>query len=353
MDAVCLVYAGSTLLRLPILVSDIYRWIQEGQLIYYRSTQHLNPGMKASLAGFYHRRLDPIEKLGLSRLHAEIHDTLMSLTTTFGMDFPPLNHQLCLWRWVQSLCLPLEVYPCTLQLASTMDIDFFHAPKSAKRPRTPSLASPEHRLAALLVIATKLVFPSDNVTRAPRRPTDPAALSMDWRHWSTIRSHEIPKSAFREAFDTGPSDVPHMSAEAMDRYMAWFGEMYGAPSEGDKTPLLRSLHSLFPVPAQSMLTSVPPADNSANDNAASTRELQSRLQPVRVLAPTVNNIVEYIDRPGSGYVRFRRTAELNKVMLAFYTQVAKEVETTVEVLVADVFALERNLYPHVDAEIDA
>ncbi|KAF2154082.1 hypothetical protein K461DRAFT_277151 [Myriangium duriaei CBS 260.36] len=344
-DGIGLIFAGTTLLRLPVTAVDLHRRIQDGQLIYYQSTQHLDPGMKAVLAGSYHQLLNPREKLSLSRLQSEIHDTFISLTTTFSISFPPLNYHLVLWRHMQALLLPLEIYPCTLRLAALLNISFnYHATNPFP---TSSLSLPEQRLTALLVIATKLLFPLDSRSRPPRKPTDPAALQMDWPRWAALvrsRNSKEDQSIFQTALDTTEQDVLHMSEQRLDEYIAWFGGMYASESTSKagnaQAPLTRALMGLFPAPASGMGEQAAEQEIGGVDNSG-VREVQAALKPVRVLADAGGE--EAVDRPGSGYARFYTAGELDKTAREVYTYVARETGTELDVLVRDVFALERGL----------
>ncbi|GAM84489.1 hypothetical protein ANO11243_024850 [Dothideomycetidae sp. 11243] len=346
-DGICLVFAGLVLLRLPVTVADVLRRIHNGQLIYYRASQHLDPAMKAVLAGTYHQLLDPREKISLSRLQREVSDSLASLSDGFGISFPPLNHHLCLWRWTRMLCLPLEVYPCTLRLASLLSISFDYYDPTKHWP-TRALRLPEQRLAALLIMATKLLFPPDARERTPRKPTEPAALAMDWPAWSKVMREQSSlkrKPAFGTALDTTEQDVSSMSAEDMDAYMAWYGDMYTAPEpSGPKRrirastqPLMHALRHLFPI--ESAEVSHPPAPQS-QDREVAIREAQASLRPVRVLATHADEAVE---RPGTGYARFLTSRELTGHARELYVHVADCVGTELDMLVRDVFALERGL----------
>ena len=92
------------------------------------------------------------------------------------------------------------------------------------KPRRHSVtADPETRLLSLIIIATKLCHPFDDIVRVPESLTDPSVLRIDWNVWQDIVS-EKPVKGFRkgEQVKVIDADVFQMSDKKLDEYLDWY-----------------------------------------------------------------------------------------------------------------------------------
>lgn len=102
-----------------------------------------------------------------------------------------------------------------------LDLDFSF-PLLHKRTYGVS-AYPEIQLMSLIVIATKLSQPFDDVERIPESEADPTTVKIDWAKWRKIMAESPTKNLKRgEEIKITDSDVMNMSGKQMDDYLDWY-----------------------------------------------------------------------------------------------------------------------------------
>jgi RNA polymerase I-specific transcription initiation factor RRN7 len=356
-DALSMCYIGSLLLRLPVTVGDLYAWAASGDLIYYRAVRALSESMKQRLPFNYHKILDPQDILSPGAMQQAVLENITAFDRAFGMATPPVNHILILYRWIRTLALPLEVYSATLRLAKLLDLTFVYDIQAKRSSRYRVLQYAEARLMGALVIATKLLFPLDNVRRYPKNPTELSALSMDWSNWSKARAgyNDTIKSktslGYQEAMQVQEKDILDMSEEKLDDYMDWYGSVFAEETVrekgrvGKEAEFRRALHRLFLIERTVQDTSdAMDVDQEAEPEPADERlrKVQSSLRPTRVKAD-VKSTEPKVKRPGNSYKRYRNVGELDGYATEFYEEAASLVALPLSSLVKCVFILERRL----------
>ncbi|KAG8626211.1 hypothetical protein KVT40_005156 [Elsinoe batatas] len=350
-DGLCLIYLAALLLRLPVLPVQLHHMVEEGDVLYYRAIKDLDKGMTPKLEGRYHSLFDPFSLLSVDRFRQELDNTLRLFSTVFGLQAPPLNHHLCLWRLISDLHLPVEIYAGTLRLTHLLDVNFsFAIERSRWKSRTLEYA--DYRLAALVVVTTKILFPTDGRERPPKKPTEPAALAMDWKAWASISRPEDHKlhSSFYGTLRTTEKQVMEMSDTALDQYLSWFETMFTEADVQDThgramrdANFKRSLRQMFPVDLSQESNSAHHTKQfeSPEDSTQDTKLITTKMRPVRVLAQT--GPYEDINRPGGEYVRYMNARELppDSVATILYREVAAKMGLSVELLCRSVFAVEK------------
>lgn len=361
-DALSVCYIGTLLLRLPTTVNDLYRWAASGDLVYYRAITTLAVSMKQRLPFNYNLYLDPQNTLKPSSLHRAVLENISAFKQSFGMLTPPINHVLVLYRWVSYLALPLEVYSAVLRIAKMLEIDFdYHRLETSKpTPKIVVLRYAEGILMALLVMATKLLFPWDGIRRYPRKPTEFSALSMDWSAWSTAREKydqavkNRQRLGYEDALRVSEHDVLGMSDEKLDEYMDWYGSTFTSETvreigrAGKEAEFRRAMFRFFPIdrPAeQSAETGQTRSPSpSADHQGDRIKDVQTALRPIRVKQDDDTSAgTGVIQRPGSNYKRYREASELSGHADMFYKEAAKLSGLSLGLLVRGVFGLEKRL----------
>ncbi|TKX25151.1 putative RNA polymerase I-specific transcription initiation factor rrn7 [Elsinoe australis] len=273
-DGLCMIYIGLMLLRQPILPIDLLRKVDNGDVLYYRAIKDLDSEMTSRLEGRYHVLMDPAMPLTLDRLRSDIRRTTTLYAQTFGLKIPPLNHHQILWRLVIDLCLPIEIFAGTLRLAGLLNIDF----DVDTNP-------------ALLVVTTKLLFPMDGRERPPKKPTEPAALAMDWRAWirSMTERQQDKRSDFNSALRTTEEQVIDLSETQLDQYMEWFKTMFTTDEPAQISGKARrdanfkqTLQRMFPLhdpPIENSFENQVAADESPARTLRNTRSVASAMRP--------------------------------------------------------------------------
>jgi RNA polymerase I-specific transcription initiation factor RRN7 len=85
------------------------------------------------------------------------------------------------------------------------------------------IAYPEVRLMSLIVIATKLSQPFDNIPRDHESDSDPTSVKIDWGKWRQIMA-EPPSDRLRrgEEIKVTDLDVFGMNDKKLDNYLDWY-----------------------------------------------------------------------------------------------------------------------------------
>ncbi|KAG9730381.1 hypothetical protein KCU75_g19042, partial [Aureobasidium melanogenum] len=290
--------------------------------------------MKLRLPFNYNKILDPQDVLSPGAAQQAVLDNITAFDRAFGMATPPINHILVLYRWIRSLALPLEVYSATLRLAKLLEIAFVYDVQAARSSRYRILQYAEPRLMGALVIATKLLFPLDNVKRYPKNPTELSALTMDWSNWSKARAeyNDTIKSGtplgYQEAMQVQEKDILDMSDNKLDEYMDWYGSVFAEETVrekgriGKEAEFRRALLRLFPIdrPFQDTSDAMDvDKEQEPMPEDERLRKVQSSLRPTRV-KPNARSTEPEVSRPGNSYRRYRNVGELDGYAKEFYEE---------------------------------
>jgi hypothetical protein len=80
---------------------------------------------------------------------------------------------------------------------------------------------------SLIVIATKLSHPFDDIERAPQSEVDPTTVKVDWEKWRETMTETPTKGLKRgEEIKITDGDVMKMSGKQMDDYLDWYQQTW-------------------------------------------------------------------------------------------------------------------------------
>lgn len=170
----------------------------------------------------------------------------MMYSREYNITFPPLNVPLMLFQFVRQLTLPckttshlisqrscflttvylVEIYASVRKLQQILGFSFQFPLE--KRTSTRSLSFPEAQLLALIVVATKLMFPFSKTKGFPISATEPAAQVLDWNVWTAAQKHYEKKSKDKGRLAKGQEvmvndgHVFHLTGQQMDDYLDWY-----------------------------------------------------------------------------------------------------------------------------------
>lgn len=100
---------------------------------------------------------------------------------------------------------------------------------------------------ALIVVATKLSQPFDEVSRSPEDATDPTALAIAWDKWTSIMAPEKPRGLERGAeINITDEEALRLSSSDIDVYLDWYQRTWVDDIE-PKSESLYNNFSLFNV----------------------------------------------------------------------------------------------------------
>ncbi|KAJ5157165.1 uncharacterized protein N7482_008265 [Penicillium canariense] len=329
LDSVGLCYLAAVLMRLPVCVSDFHRLIIRQDVPYIRATRAIPHEMRDKLPPEFFARLDIHQLPRIETLHRGFVQLALHYQRRFEIALPPLNSSLILYRHIKRLAVPIDVYETVKTLKGLVGFTYaFSAPaQGTKRKQT--LHLPEVQLMALVVIATKLLFPFDDLERHPATAKEPATQAIEWPLWVRSQNHfdnreiacgNIGKDQVIQLTD---KDVLNMAPSQLDEYMDWYESNWIDSSRtmnpvADMFPTSRTTDTAAqrqPMPASTLATAADPEE--ALD--VLVRTVMQELKPKKV-DPDQE---EDERRPGSWYRRYRWESQLPETARAFYKLAAQ------------------------------
>ncbi|PBP26167.1 RNA polymerase I specific transcription initiation factor Rrn7 [Diplocarpon rosae] len=310
-------YLGMLLLKLPVSLGQVYRWAAEGQIIFSRAIKHVPREMRSKLPAHYHSALEIRAPLNGVALYGIVLKLVEFYSVEFDMDFPTLNTPLLTYRYMRDLSLPVEIYPAVRRLANMLEIDFSYTVR--KRKTNAVNAHPEMQLVSLIVIATKLAYPFDQIDRIPESYSDPTAVRIDWGKWMRATARESSKGlVIGEEAKVQDSDVWNMNSDKLDDYMDWYQKTW----IDDRDPKIsEQILQLFP------LDDIPRKDAQENPESerrlAILKDVQKSLLWRNPQPCSEDEGSEQVPRAGELYKRYRTEVELPKPAKAFFELAGK------------------------------
>lgn len=122
--------------------------------------------------------------------------------------------------------MTVEIYPAVNRLQKLTGFTFQY-PAIVKDKAT-HLLMPEVQLMSLVVVATKLLFPFDDVDRYPESAKEPTAQRVDWKVWTEAQKQFEARATEGGRIGKGneilvnEKDVFNMTASQLDEYMDWY-----------------------------------------------------------------------------------------------------------------------------------
>ncbi|KAL9042161.1 MAG: hypothetical protein Q9214_003866, partial [Letrouitia sp. 1 TL-2023] len=291
---------GIILLRLPVSVGDLCRWVAREDVPYIRAIRLIPRAMKVRLPPPYHSALD------------------------------------------------------TKSILEPDDLRVFDFPWPGQRRRVSSF--PEIKVIALLIIAVKIFFPFDSLERRPRSVADPGVVTLDWAKWvdaqkgyeKTVTSNG--NLACGDEINMTAEKVFSMSGEQLDQYLDWYektwideGGLMDHPQRVSEQ-LLR----MFPTGRLdgSSYDSINLERESCNKQEAMEKKLQvtqSSLKMNDLTLASGRTQSKNVRWTGSFYKRYRKVEELTQHARAFYEAAASLLGITLHTLMVAVLQMERRL----------
>lgn len=367
-DTIALNYLALVLMRYPIPLSSIYTWVQIEALPHMRAIRHLPPAIKDRLPPEYHLSFDTTSTLQPEDLQLAIYRNAKHCTTTFGMTFPPLNWRPLLLRWVETLALPLQVYAMVKNLNTICDFSFGYCDGTLSGRRNAN-SYPEAQLMALLVVATKLLFPFDAATvkRHPRSTTEHGLIRVDWQRWLEAKKwferaqeeeerKQTPLRPGRE-MEIDEQEIMRMEGHELDAYMDWYQDMWmSAKVEDEAVGVQKELLGMFPVEKVHVRDKVEEArKREVRLEALRKERLRMVLGGLKSRRVVTEAQVEEAEReqeeatmrtmlrPGMGYQVFQDEEDLEGVPRAFHQEAASAASLSLKTLVRAVVIVENRI----------
>ncbi|KAF7901561.1 hypothetical protein EAE99_012217 [Botrytis elliptica] len=346
-------YLGILLLRLPTSLGEIYKWATRDEIIYTRAIKEIPKDMRARLPGHYFRALEIHGILNGHRLHQTVLDMVSFFNFNFEMVFPPINHKLLLYKSIRDLGLPVDIYMAVNHLAEILEYNFSYPIHNKRLHGTTGY--PEYQLTSLIVIATKLSQPFDDIHRHPESNLDATAARINWTKWQSIMLDNTTEGLKRgDEIKITDADVFKMTGEQMDDWMNWYHKTW-IDDRDQKVP--QQILELFPLTDIISETTMEIVDPDPINRA---KEVHKTLTLQKPVARVDDEESQDIVRPGEKYRRYRTVEELPESAKAFFeiagklfllddvfmlslTGIARNIGTSIEKLVHGVFTTEVRL----------
>lgn len=333
--AVC--YLGCLLLRLPVTLAEFQDWADSDGFPYFGMINDLPKDMLSHLPAQYIAALEPRAALRPGQLQLKVQSLITMYKRDFEIPFPPVNSSLIAFKNIKTLCLPLEVYPCTFRLAKALDIDFKYP--EVVTVRTRSIEYPEIQIMTLIVISTKLLQPLDGVTRRAETIEDQAVTKVDWPTWQEAVSNGNEQPKLDKFAELNEDDVFTMSEEKLDSYLNWYQRSMLTNKEDKLSKQLLDLFPLDPLPRRNGKQTAQ-GPEMAND---ALMYVQGTVQTVEPMSTDEAEYAATLTRPGMRYRLWKKMDDLSGVERVFVGKAAEQAGVDVEVLVRAVNSVEIKL----------
>jgi RNA polymerase I-specific transcription initiation factor RRN7 len=347
-DCLALCYLGISTLRLPMTPGDIYAWVTDGKMAYRRAIKLLPLAMKDRLPSSYHAVLDPQTMMSYRRFYTTLTNLEISFEKEHGVQWPALNVQLLLFRYLKELALPLELYDATLRLGDLLGYTF--AFRYDGRQNLGVRHLPEAQLIGCLVLCVKLLYPFDKVRRAPHSSSEPTAVLMNWKQWckhmaAAKKEHRASNPGFttEELTKLQESDVFKLQSDQLDQYLDFYADTFLDEAEIQRTKdnddFRNALYGLFPIEVKEQHNPVQLSDTLPHERRL---EVVSAVHSSMRVAAAVRNSDDDSDalRPGQMYPRWREVQDLPPRATIFCEEAARLAGLSLEMLVMAVFFAE-------------
>lgn len=322
-QCLAIMHLAFQVLRLPFSLADLLHWAQSGDLLYQEAYHEVPKEMYSRLPSVYQEQFRPKVQLTDAQLLFEVTRLALGYNNDYGITFPPLNVPPILFRLIEELALPLEVYPAVRRLAVYAQFDFTYP--TVDKAKVTVFDFPEAQLAGLIAFVVKLFYPLDGVRINPAEDVSPAAAVIDWDKWEQTMSDADPLEYF-EAMQMTDRDVIDLPDSKIDDYLDFFQEhftMHDAQDKGQQADFKKMMLELFPMPEQAETK-----NGLSKDAAERKRQVVERMQvaltPNRVIPhDEARDLDEAIIRPGGHFVHIKNIRELTGRSKTFFTVLSR------------------------------
>ena len=286
----------------------------------------------------------------------DMHNAISNLATMYhqasGLDLPPLNHELLLFKYILYLALPLETFSAVQELAQ-MTRSRFHYSNTRDTRRRQGSAFPEIQLMSLLVITVKLLYPFDDTQRFPRSVQEPTSQKMDWiswkRHQLDLRERPSPASLARgREIDVHDTDVFKMSRQELDSYMDWYQKTWvREPRPGLEGSVNKEILDMFPLHSPGHSVEQTHMQREQEVLNLATERARAMTASIKFQRPTTDEEVNIegmnMKRPGEDYGSYKEEEHLPETAKTFFAVAAKTACTSVKNLILAVLQTEARI----------
>ncbi|KAF3903170.1 hypothetical protein ABW21_db0209068 [Orbilia brochopaga] len=360
-DSMGIIYMAALMLQLPLDIVTVHRWIVAQDIVYVRAITHVPDDMLAKMESRWRRKFEPTVLPTADGLRREIYHMMRYYHRRFDVVVPAANAECLLAGYVLDLGCPPEVYPAVLKLAKKINLPLRY-PLAASKFNI--IDCPDVQLMALMIIAIKLCYGLDGVTRYAKTQWEIANMTPDWDSWKAVI--EMKESDIANGGGAGrdrnwqlgvrEDEIYAFTDREMDEYLDWFEKTWVKKDNSRPTAGIAKLFD------DSTGNEAIKLKEESGDKQPSGQEVRLQLLEMRVDAfkkmqgaakinvPAADftvhdRAVRKVVRPGGQYPRYLKWEDVASEQLrTLYTAAAARIAVTVEGFAFVVQRLEYRLW---------
>ncbi|KAK6525757.1 Pol I core factor CF [Arthrobotrys megalospora] len=386
LDTISILYIAALLLRLPLEIITVHRWIIEQDIVYFRAIKYLPEDMLGKMEVKWKRKFEPKVLPTAEGVRKGVFLGVKYYFERFGVVVPRVAAEGLVVGWILGFGCPPEVYPAIFTLAEMIQSSLVY-PAAARNYRL--LNCPDIQLMALLVISLKLCWGLDDddpevcrrmkrdkkgkvLPRFATKEWEIANLGFEWEEWKGIvevgawglkgdEGEDKEKRKKKERnwqLGVEEGEIYGWSGEEMDEYLEWFeknwaGGMEGKPTagvvrlfEGDRSGDI-DLDTGHTGDQEEEEETRKPSDNKEKDDLLKQKistfmKMQSNMKFGKVIPEGRKR--GRILRPGEKYIRYKKWEDVRSSKLrVLYMAAAQRLGVGIEGFVYVVQKLEHRL----------
>lgn len=255
-NTISITFLSCTVLRLPIYIYDITRWVAHYKFPYASIHNIVPKDMMDKLGMDYRKAFVTYPRLSGGTVYLYTRDMAQYFAKHYQLRVPPTLIEPLLFKIVRDLFLPPEVYSAALKLLKVCDVT-----ADWTKPGAGS-CQPEGDCFAAVFLCAKLCYGLDDIKRIPKRDTEPAHQIVDWELWeSMVRKVWVEDEAFGQI--KGQDPLTWDDAK-VDRFLNWMDKCFLQSEEvietAEEYSHLKRYLQIFPR-QRAQSTETAPAEN--------------------------------------------------------------------------------------------
>ncbi|KAK6346764.1 Pol I core factor CF [Orbilia brochopaga] len=360
LDTMGIIYMAAMMLQLPLDIVTVHRWITAQDIIFFRAITHIPEAMVAKMERRWRRKFEPTVLPTAEGLRREVYHLMRYYYRKFDVVVPGTNAECLLAGYVLELGCPPEVYPAVLKLAKKLNLPLRY-PLSASKFNI--IDCPDVQLMALMIIAVKLCYGLDGVTRYAKTPWEIANMTLDWESWKKIvemKESDVSNGAVASRdrnwqLGVREDEIYGFTDREMDEYLDWFEKNW---VKKDSSKPTAGIAKLFEDRSGEGTNPKDPNRKEASGEEVRVKLLEMRVDAFKKMQGSAkinvpaadwtvreNRAVRKVVRPGENYPRYLKWEDVSSEQLrTLYKAAAARIAVDVEGFAFVVQRLENRLW---------
>ncbi|EPY53784.1 RNA polymerase I upstream activation factor complex subunit Rrn7 [Schizosaccharomyces cryophilus OY26] len=230
------IYISCFLLRLPITLHQIRRWIRADTLPYYKAYKIIPSQVVKRLPINYVRMLVPYHYPSYHRLQGAVSTILQILIPRYSIQLPPINVSLVLLDTIKFFIFPVELFLPAIRLIYSLNLPMSlgEAHRQASvlpqasapfKSTSETSTNPELMILAALVVSANILYGFERSTPSNSIDLEDSIIIPDWKNWieSILRLRKASQESFMEMDEYS---MHHLDNNEIDDYMNWYERQF-------------------------------------------------------------------------------------------------------------------------------